>query len=329
VLAVQTRDPNELGDLFEYKLKERVSLRKNQSAMVPIVQSGVDVEKVSLWNRASGVRPLRALWLTNSTPLTLDGGSFTVLEKNTFAGEGLVASLKPGERRFLSYAVDLGVLVSTTQNSERQQVTTVQIARGILRQRSEERERVTYTIRNEDTQARTVVIEHPLRDEWKLLGGVKPDETSNDVYRFKVAVKPKSTETLTVEESHPLDYTYRIAALTPDQFTMMLRQKSINPQVEQALQRVLAKKQEISAVSNQAREKQASIDTIFRDQERVRENLKALKGSEKALLDRYTRQLDDQENQLAALRKEIDSLQQKQRQLQDELNRMVEEIRID
>jgi septal ring factor EnvC (AmiA/AmiB activator) len=48
------------------------------------------------------------------------------------------------------------------------------------------------------------------------------------------------------------------------------------------------------------------IADIDRDQERVRENMKALKGTpeEKALLQRYTRELNDQEDRLAALRDE-------------------------
>ena len=109
---------SELGDLFEYKLKDRVTIRKNESALVPIVQARVEAEKVSLWNAGlNSPRPLRALWLTNSSPLTLDGGSFTILEKEAFAGEGLTDPIKPGEKRLLSYAADLGVRV-TAQSDE-------------------------------------------------------------------------------------------------------------------------------------------------------------------------------------------------------------------
>ena len=65
----------ELGDLFEYKLKDLVTIRKNQSAMVPILQVRIDAEKVSVWN-PSQPSALRALWINNSSDLTLDGGSF-------------------------------------------------------------------------------------------------------------------------------------------------------------------------------------------------------------------------------------------------------------
>jgi hypothetical protein len=64
----------DLGDLFEYKLKDRVTLGKNQSALVPIAQTEIEAEKVSLWSGTAGSgRPLRALWVKNTSPLTLDG----------------------------------------------------------------------------------------------------------------------------------------------------------------------------------------------------------------------------------------------------------------
>src|SRR5579862_756854 len=74
----------DLGDLFQYKLKDRVTIHKNESALVPILQAHVKAERISLWNAAANSpRPLRALWLTNSSALTLDSGSFSVLEDET------------------------------------------------------------------------------------------------------------------------------------------------------------------------------------------------------------------------------------------------------
>src|SRR5258708_7708367 len=77
-----------LGDLFEYKLKDRVTLKKNQSALVPIVQTDLDAEKVSLLRGTTrSRRPLRAIWMKNTSVLTRDGGRFNVLESEGLPGE--------------------------------------------------------------------------------------------------------------------------------------------------------------------------------------------------------------------------------------------------
>jgi len=63
----------------------------------------------------------------------------------------------------------------------------------------------------------------------------------------------------------------------------------------------------------------------------LRENLKSLKGSaeERALVQRYVKQLDDQENQLQALEREITDIGTKKDQAQAELDAMIEKLSLD
>jgi hypothetical protein len=242
--------PQELGDLFEYKVQDRVTIHKNQSALVPILQARMDAEKVSVWNPAEN-RALRALWVENTSGLTLDGGSFNVLEEDAFAGEGLMDAIKPGEKRLLSYAADLGLLVDAKQETDQQRVTRIAILRGAMFQSTEEQQEKAYIIRNRDTSIRTVIIEHPAREGWKLMDGEQPAESTTSYHRFRVTVEPQKTVKLVVKEHHPLTNRYELANLTDDQITYFLSQKTINPQVERALRRVAAAKDDIAAFDTQ------------------------------------------------------------------------------
>ncbi|MGA9545622.1 MAG: DUF4139 domain-containing protein [Candidatus Sulfotelmatobacter sp.] len=325
--TAQTRD---LGDLFEYKLQDRVTIRKNQSALVPILQARIDAEKVSVWN-PSQTAVLRALWLDNSSELTLDGGSFNVLEGDAFAGEGLMDAIKPGEKRLLSYAADLGVLVDAKQKSESQRVTRVFIAHGMMTQSTQEREENTYTIRNRDTAPRTIVIEHPARPGWKLTDDEKPAESSASFHRFRLIVDPKKTETLLVKEYRPVTNSYQLSNVTDDQIKFFLAAKMINPEIEQALRKVIAQKNSIAALDAEVGSRKSKISGISEDQQRVRENMKALKGSveEKALLARYVRELNEQEDHVQSLHHEVADLQQKRDAAQKTLNDMIEGLQME
>lgn len=324
---------NSLGDLFEYKLKEPVTIRKNQSALVPILQTDILAEKVSLWSESLGVvRPLRALWVNNASSLTLDGGSFSVLDSNTFAGEGLVEAIKPGERRLLSYATDLGLLVDTKEFSERERVTRVRILRGTMTTTSEDREKKTYVVRNEDTTPRALVIEHPVRPEWKLSDeSPKPEEKAVGLYRFRLTVESKKTEHLTILESKPLYTQYELNAVSSNQIDFLSMQKSINPEIEKALRAIVAQKNIVAGFDTRTKEEQKVIDQIFTDQGRLRENMKALKGSaeEKALLQRYTRQLDEEETQLEGQRRKLAELQAQREKANSELQKMILDLQMD
>jgi hypothetical protein len=321
----------EVGDLFEYNLKDRVTIRKNQSALVPILQSRIDAEKVSVWNPSES-SVLRALWVDNSSSLTLDGGSFNVLEGDAFAGEGLMDAIKPGEKRLLSYAADLGVLVDAKEKGEKQRVTKIAIAHGAMTQTTQERQENIYTIRNRDTAARTVVIEHPARAGWKLTDDDdKPAESSASFHRFRLTIDPKTTKTLVVKEYRPIDNRYQLTNVTDSDIKYFLDQKMINPDVEQALRRVVKQKNEVFLMEGIIKDRNAQVNAISNDQQRVRENMKALKGSaeEKALVERYVRELNEQEDKVQALRREIDDWKQKRDMAQSLLNDMIEKLEME
>ncbi|HET7208078.1 MAG TPA: hypothetical protein VFI95_15985 [Terriglobales bacterium] len=320
----------ELGDLFEYKLQDLVTIHKNESALVPILQARIDADKVSVWNPAEN-RALRALWIDNTSGLTLDGGSFNVLESDAFAGEGLMEPIKPGEKRLLSYAADLGLVVDSKQEDESQRVTRVAILRGALFQSTEVRESKAYTIRNRDTSPRTVIIEHPIRAGWKLIDGEVPAESTTSYYRFRVAVEPNKTVKFVVKEFQPLTNRYELANMTDDQLTFFLSQKSINPEVEKVLRRVASAKNNIAELDAEIATRKGQMSSISEDQQRVRENMKALKGSaeEKLLVERYARELNQQEDKVQSLQRELAELRQKRTTAQKTLDDMIEGITLE
>ena len=320
----------ELGDLFEYNLKEKVTILKNHSALVPIINSHIDAEKVTLWN-SSSERSLRALWITNSSGLTLDSGSFNIIENNAFAGEGLIDPLKPKERRLLSYAVDQAVRVEDRNEVEARPVKHIKIARGVLIQTSEQAQHQTYIVRNTDSEPRDVIIEHPVRDGWKLAKDLKPEETSASFYRFRVKVKPNETATLKIDESQPIESKLALVNVTDDTIKLFVSEKTIKPEVEQALRKIIEQKSAIAGLDHEIQNRQGEVNNINQDQQRLRENMKALKGSaeEKALLQRYTHELNDQEDKLQTVRSEMAKLELQRGEKRQQLDRMLQEITLD
>lgn len=308
----------DLGELFEYKLKQLVTVRQNQSAMVPIVSSAIAADRVSLWTPSDlGSRPLRALWVTNTSGLTLDGGSVAILDHETFAGEGLVDTIKPNERRLISYAADLGMQVELTREGVQGQQQRIRAARGVMTIESFECEKVRYTARNHDTTARQLVIEHPRREGWQLMaGGPSPAESSTTAHRFQMPVASSSTATLHVAAYRPVQSSIRIISMSDEQLQVYMRQGAIDDKTRVALEAVVAAMRGRAQIEQQAIANQNEIDRIDKDQQRLRENMKSLKGSseEKQLVERYVKQLNEQEDRIATLRRERPTLE---RQLEE------------
>jgi hypothetical protein len=326
----QVAQAQELGDYFEYNIKQAITIGKNQSALVPILQSRIEAEKVTLWTANAGQPALRALWVKNASGLTLDSGTFNIIDSGTFAGEGLIETVHPEERRLLSYAADTAVRVTSQAESKDLPVSRVQIFKGVMFLSREHRDKVQYTVRNADTTSREVVIEHPVREGWKLAGNLKPEETSSSHYRFKLAVDPGKTKELVVEEVHQDVSRSMLTDITEHQVEVLATENVMTPELQAAFRKVLDQKNQINKLQLETESRQKELNAINTDQARIRENMKALKGSveEKTLLARYTRQLNSQEDRLSLLHKEIAELEQKQNAERQKLEDMVQHINL-
>ena len=321
-----------LGEQFEYKLGHPVTIGKNQSALLPILQAEVEAEKVSLYNASNGGRrPRLAVWLKNTSGATLDAGAFTVIDTNAFAGEGMTQTVQPGESRLLSYALDLGVEVTTNRGSERKRVERIVVNRGVLRMHRKVVEKHTYSIRNNADKVRTLVVEHPLRNGWKLVETPKPAESSANYHRFKLTAKPKATSEFVVREESPQQTTYALTNITAEQITLWVRGKDINPEIEKALRPIVEKKAEINDLNNKIKAREQEQNEIFRDQDRVRNNLSRLGRTpeEAQLRQRYIRQLERQETRIGALRAERDRLDTARLAAQKQLDDMLTNLSFD
>jgi hypothetical protein len=318
------------GDYFEYKIKQKITIGKNQSALVPILQGHIEAEKVTLWNPESA--PLRALWIKNTSGQVLDAGSFNVLEADTFAGEGVLETIHPDERRLLSYAGDAAVHVKYSDESSERPFSRVKIAKGTMLLTHEQYKKNKFTIRNADTSARQVIVEYPAEEGWKLGPGTpQPEESTESFHRFRVPVAAGQTAELTVEAVHPEESTYELTNLDDDEVTLLVDQKRMTPAMQQTFDRILKQKEKIGEIATQINERKRESDQIAADQNRIRENMKALKGSseEKALLQRYVGQLDAQESRLAGLRKETADLTAQQNAANGELDKMIVDVNVD
>ena len=313
-------------DFFEYSLSQPVTIHKNQSAMVPILQQDLPAEHVTLWSR-NNPRPLRAVWLENKSKLTLDSGSFSIFESGEFAGEGLLDPIHPGERRLLSYAADQAMRVKITDQQSRRTLHHLQIRKGIVIERYMDVASVTYSANNTGDDDRTVLIEHPRHTNgWSLADGVKAEDTTPDLYRFRIPVKPHATEKLEVSERGP---EYTSVTIDPSQNTnaYLLELVKRVPDAESQLKPVLDAQSKLADLEQSIAESKQQEQTAAADEARCRENLTALKGNEAA--HRFVDELNHAEDLLQSTRKHTADLEQQRNGAVENLRTQINALNYD
>src|SRR5262249_9488715 len=82
---------SQLGDFFQYAIDNPVSLARQKSALLPIVNKDVEASRVSIFNQATHPKfPLLGLRFKNTSGLHLMQGPITVFEGASYAGDARV-----------------------------------------------------------------------------------------------------------------------------------------------------------------------------------------------------------------------------------------------
>jgi hypothetical protein len=330
--AVGTATTAAFDDYFAYNLTEAITIRKNESAMVPILQAKIDAERITLWSPRQPV-PLRALWITNTSNLTLDRGSFSIVEDGNFGGEGRLDPIHPAEKRLLSYAVDQAVHVTTEPPASTSRVVSISAAKGLLVLHNTEVAEVSYTVRNAASQPRTILVEHPIHQGYTLqeTGSEtpKPAETTSAVYRFRVVAAPGETAHLRVVESHPGETTYDIGDTSDAQLLYVLEQIKHSAVVEAALQAIFAARRHQADMQAALDNVNAHLAGLRSDEDRQRANVTALNGADKTARERFVHDLNATEDQIAATQKELTAAEAALQAAKDDLAAKIESIQLD
>jgi hypothetical protein len=326
---------NEIGDLFEYRIDQPVTVLRDHSALIPILQTRMEGERVSIYNEnGSAHRPMSGLLLKNTSPLTLEDGSLTVIDGDAYAGEALMERLKPQEERLVSFALDLGTLVNAHDEEENSRAFLLRAVNGVVQAHYYAMRKKVYTLVNQTEHARIVYLEHPIDedDDWELADTMaKPTIRTARFYRFRVELTAHQKLDFPIVERQEKMESYALTDFTRPQLELFIARKYIDDQTRTVLEKILDMKSRIGALADRIHDIDKEALEIAQDQQRLRDNIKALTATAEAkqLISRYVAKADTQETRLEQLNKDKQALIAEQARLQGELEAVIRGLAID
>jgi hypothetical protein len=311
----------EVGELFQYIIGAPVTLARQKSAMLPIVNETIQGEKVSIYNQAVQAKhPLNGLRLVNSTALHLMQGPITVFDGGAYAGDAKIEDLPPKADRLISYALDLKTEVAPETKANREQLLSIKLVKGTMLVSRKYARTHNFTVKNSDSKDKTVLVELPVQADWKLVSPKEPTEKTRDTYRFAVKAEPGKPATLAVEEEQVVSQSLAITNLDDNTILFYVNQKEIGAAVKAALQEIVKRKQSIQQLTHERERLEQQIAAITQEQDRIRQNMGQLDRNTD-LYKRYVQKFGVQEDQVEKMRAKIQELsasEARERQALDE-----------
>ncbi len=308
-----------LGELFEYSFAGPVTIKKNQSAMLPFLQDKISARKLLIYKDGDGDHPVNAAEVTNNTAKTLDGGPITVYDDGAYAGEALVETFKAGDKRLIGYAVDYGTLVEKDSDDGAKLVREVTAKDGVITIRYAERSTTTYDVKNVDPKAKTLIVQQE-GTQYKVLSP-KPLERTSTAYRFEVHLPANGTQQLKVEQEQLESETTAVTGATPDSLLAIVENKQLSDTGRRQLQSIVDLKSKLVELQANLTTLNTRNSELSEEQTRLRQNIDSLnrvKGQEDQVR-QYSSQLGANEVELAKLRDQRNAEMQRKKSLDSDL----------
>ncbi|HCF58384.1 MAG TPA: hypothetical protein DFS52_10375, partial [Myxococcales bacterium] len=301
-----------------------------RSALVPILQAEVDVERVALYNPSVREKnPMTAFRIKNSTGLTLEGGPVTVFEGDSYVGEAMLDTLRAGDERITPYSVELGVTVKH-DSFERREDFTRATRHGQYLYKHYRRLLITrYDLSSRLDRELTAYLDHrfshPVREETP-----EPVEVTDNFWRFRRKLEPKETTHFEVKEVAEESEAIYVPGIALHAVKRLFAEKLIPESAREQLEEIARHAETISRLQQQSSEDEQAVGKLEKGQARVRENLKALGSSseEARLRGKYVAKLADEEEQIERLRAEIAELKAQIESEKEAIAKLIEKLQL-
>jgi hypothetical protein len=324
----QEAQATSMQDFFEYRFPFPVQLASRQSALLPFLQKNAPTERLSIYNAAADRgNPRLGVRIENNTDIPFEPGPITFFEEGRYAGEAVLAYVPRSEKRLVSYGVDYDIQIAAKPKSEPETTVRVTAAKGIVTLFKESLLTTTYEIRNKGTQAKTLIVEHGRQGNRKMKG-VEPWETTDNYHRFRINLAPGQVTELTPSEIVSRSTQVRLNNLNREQYVALFSGTETPRVLREKLGEMVDLQERIAARGAERSEAESKVTTMFRDQQRLRDNLMALRstGEEQNLRSRYLVELSKQEDEILALRTRSEALQKEILSAQKDLADRIEKL---
>ncbi|HVT79021.1 MAG TPA: hypothetical protein VHM90_00065, partial [Phycisphaerae bacterium] len=299
----------ELGELFQFTV-HNISLPRQRSAMIPIVTDAIAAERLSIYNEhVLESNPLYGVKLTNNTGKHLLQGPVTVLEASAYAGDARIDNLPPNQHRYLSYGIDLQIIVRVTQKPQRTRIQTAAISKGVLELTEETVVTREYAVDNKARQPRALLIEYPVESGFTLISKPDPVESTTMHHRLRYDLAAGETRAIVIQ-ARSID-TRRVALVEELAATLEkhIRSGNVPASVKAGLEEIIRRRRDISGLAVRISGVEKQITELTKEQSRIRDNLKTAPDSSQ-YHNRLLTKLNEQESLFEKLQLELENLRQ-------------------
>lgn len=312
----------ERGELFEYRVASRVSIKRGGSAMVPLLTAPLAAKKERIWRQGSPPAPDLVLTFANDTGAVLEEGAAVVYDDDVYAGEAMVPYRVRGAEVKLAFAKDLAVRCKR-ESTQHRIVSRISLGKHGLLEEVRWEERIELSAESDHAEPVDVVFELP-RVHGHVFEGTEPFESTGAHHRFRTSLAPRSRVALSLRETWPELRRIEYETVQQNNLDGWLRDRLLDPQSCAELAPIVALWARAAEIDQRIAAVERARAAAYEGQKQLTAQLGVLKegGPEGELRLRYARELASSQDQVNRMGQEIQSLASERERARQEAARL-------
>jgi hypothetical protein len=304
--------PEGQGELFEYRVPHRITLKRGSSALVPVIAASVGARSERVWREAQGPHPDMVLSFANSTFSVLEEGPVVLYEAGAYVGEAMLPYTSRGGDVRLGYSRDLSLRCRRASRVDAQ-ITGVKLTQGALIEELRREEVHTFSAESDHPDESEVLFEIPRLPQRAVdPAHAAPSEESASARRFRLKVPPLGRAELVAVERWADSRHVRYEQITQRDLSGWLEGRLLDRGTHDALAGVLQAWAQGRALDEQRARVEREQQDAFQRQQKLAEQLSTLKetGQEGALRQRYIKDMDREQERVTSCEGEVRKLRE-------------------
>lgn len=275
-----------VSGLTRFDIGNRVTVPDGTSTMVAIINQPVDGEETFMYRPGgAGIgyesNPYRVIRFRNTTPFVLESGPISIYAGGSFVGEGISETVGANTSATIPFAVETGMMVTSTVRNDGDEMHILRIVRGVLEAESFARTTTEWTVKAQTKRdGFTMLIRHSKAGySYQLAQRPPGTEDLPDAYLIPIVVPQGRAEaSLTVVEQTPSRVSISIwEPRATGLLEKLMLATNLGADARQKLEPVVRLRQEIGRIDTQIEGLQQQRESLDQRASETRENLNALK----------------------------------------------------
>ena len=300
-MAVPEAKSEEIGELFEYHIPEKVSIRERESALVPLVNKAIEGGKVDVYSAdVCESHTMSAVRIKNTTGAPFENGPVSVFEGTRLVGEGMLKTCRVGGEIVMPYGVNGDCRVNVKRDCKEGDIVSIISRNGYLASAKHITKIRTYTFRNEKDKGLDIHLLHNTFERSDLQSArlhflddeediskevseedgeeIKVDKKDGNNVQYCFKLRANCIASFVVREREVFEEGVNVEMLARNQkrLLLMVRNGRISKQMHEALGKYREIHMDLSREKNTIEQEQERMKALESEQKRYRVNIESL-----------------------------------------------------